>query len=184
MAAVFVPLANLALYYFRLSTWSAVGISLLLGIGAVVVVYSLSFFWYLCNSKYLPDPPRQLGVRRQIKMIKYLSPYGSDKPKGDIPRRFDMHYYPGVRDAQTFGGQIQDVMRRAGWAANLFDEDAIGEQSEHARGLWVYGKGINDLSPSTADLLQEAFKRAGIKVHIDQENWGIPGVNLVIGFWE
>ena len=184
MAAIFVPLAYLALYYLKLSTWSAVRISLLLGLGAVVIIYSLSFFWYLCNSQYLPDPPRQLGVRQQNKIIKYLSPYGSNKPKGDIPRSFELHYYPGVGDAQAFGGQIQDVMRRAGWAANLFDENAISERSEHAGGLWVYGKGINDLSPSTAELVQEAFKKAGIKVHIDQENWGIPGVNFVIGFWE
>lgn len=144
----------------------------------------MPFIWYCCNSKYLPDPPRRLGIRQQIKIIKYLEPYGSNTPKGTIPRSFDLFYFPGVLDAEAFGKEIQDVMRRAGWAANLFDDNALSEQPTHKVGLWVYGKGKSGEYPTTAELLAQALKAAGFKVHIDPEHWGIPGTNLVIGFWE
>lgn len=183
MAAIFLPLAYLLLYLLRALTLHAVVIAAIIGITGATSIYVATFLYFFFKSD-LPDPTRTITKKQRNKIIRHLSPYGIDRSPSEIPRQFDLLYYPNVPDADSFGREIQTAMRQAGWAANLFDDNALSEPPVHANGLWVYGKGRSGEHPTAADLLTQAFKAAGLKVHKDPEHWGISGTNFVIGSWE
>jgi hypothetical protein len=157
--------------------WDEVWKSALSALVAVIVLYVLTFIYYFLKRKSLPDPSRQLTIKQQQKVTKYLRPYSPNR----IAR---LHYYPGVRDASGLGQDIQIVLQGLGWGCDIEGALGLSERPSHSKGLWVYGEANGDPAPPTSDLLQDAFRHVGLRIHVDSDTYGETGTCLVIGFWE
>jgi hypothetical protein len=158
----------------RASTGAAIWATVKGGLIALLIF----FIWNSLRSSNLQDKPRRLSHWKKRRITEHLRPYSHLGGKDD--RIVTLAYQKGVKDAEVFGTDICDALREAGWAVDILDTDQIMEQ-RHSKGIWLYGKGaFSFYKPITADLLQDAFKAAGVRLRLDQQD-PTPDVNMVIG---
>src|SRR6266571_7569839 len=151
------PITYWILYHFHVVQWSVVGGAVLAGIVGALVIYLPTLFYYWWIRETLEWPPRRIDPKMQARIKEHLRPYA--------PRIVIMYLIQDVSDAGEFGGDICKAVREAGWAVDVENTEEVDKT--HDKGVWIYGRSEGYPNPPTSDLLQDAFRKAGIKSRVD-----------------